>query len=230
MKLIRTMTVSDKTYPVIDDRVLLELNGSGRAQFTIDAAGQTFQPFSALAFDLGYSQHGSLSRLFLGYVETSVRLDSRRVKLFCREWSGVLRARVPLNLRHPTLTDVLTAIHGVTQLNFSVPDAGYSRKKVAHFDNVGTGYQALSQIGRVFGIDDLIWQQQGGGVVYVGAWADSRWPSRGVQLPESMFKQHLSSQSAVIAAIPELRPGAVVNGRRLTRLEFADNSMVMTWT
>lgn len=229
MKLIRKLTVSDKTYPVIEERLLLELNTAGRAQFMIDAPGFNPARFSAVAFDIGYSQHGQLSRLFLGYVEQFVRVDARRVRIFCREWGGMLHADVPLNLRHPTVIDVLMAIHAETQLNFSVPEAAYSRKKMPHFAHVGTGYQALSLIGRVFGIDDMIWQQQGGGAIYVGSWADSRWPSRQVQFQESMFKSHLSSQTAEIAAVPELRPGAVVNGRRLKSLEFTGNSMLITW-
>ena len=228
MKLVRRLTVGESVYPVVEERIKLELSGSGRGQFLLDAPGASFERFQAVAFDLG-SQHGELSRLFLGYVDQSVRVDSRRVKLFCREWCGVLAANVPLNLRHPSLADVLTAIHAVTQLNFSVADRDYSRRKMPHFANVGTGYQALSLLGRVFGIEDLIWQQQGMGVVYVGAWADSRWPARQVQFPESMFKAHLSSQSAEIAAVPELRPGAVVNGKRITNLEFAGNSMVVGW-
>lgn len=229
MKLARTLTITDKTYPLIEERVLLELNGSGRAQFMIDAGGAAIPRFSAIALDIGYTQHDAMSRLFLGYVDQVVKVDAKRVRLFCRELSAILQARLPMELRHPTLVDVLKSVHGATYLNFSIPEKKYSTTKVPHFKNLGNGYQAIDTIGRVFAIDDYIWQQQGNGVVYAGSWADSRWPDRAVEFPESMFKAHLSSQSAEISAVPELRPGAVVNGKRVLKVEFAGNFMALTW-
>lgn len=229
MKLGRVLTIGDKTYPLIEERVLLALNAAGRAQFMIDAGGDTIAPYTPIALDIGYTQHATMSRLFLGYIEQVVKVDTRRVRLFCRELSAVLQASLPLNLRHPTLKDVLTAVHARMALNFSIPEQKYSTTKVPHFSNLGNGYQAIDTLGRVFSIDDFIWQQQGGGVVYAGSWADSRWNGREVAFPETMFKAHLSSQSAEIAAVPELRPGAVINGKRLTKVEFAANSMMLTW-
>jgi hypothetical protein len=229
MKLKRVLTIGAKTYPLIEERVLLTLNGSGKGQFLLDAGGDAIEAFNPVALDVGYTQHGILSRLFLGYIEQSVKVDARRVRVFCRELSAVLQVRLSMNLRHPTLRDVLTDVHAQTHLNFSIPEQDYSTTKVPHFSNLGNGYQAIDTLGRVFKIDDFIWQQQGGGVVYAGSWADSRWKSREVEFPESMFKAHLSSQSAKIAAVPELRPGAVMNGKRLLKVEFAGNAMTVTW-
>jgi hypothetical protein len=229
MKLNRYLTIGQKTYPVIEERVLLVLNDAGRAQFTVDAGDDAIAPGSPVVFELGYAQHAELSQLFLGYVEQSVAVGPRRRRLFCREWAAVLQMSVPLNLRHPTLKDVLTAIRAATQLNFSIPEAGYSTAKVPHFANLGNGYQALAAIGRVFAIEDYLWQQQGGGLVYVGSWPDSRWPERAVAFPDSIFRAHLSTQSAEIAAVPALRPGVLLNGSRLTRVEFAGTAMTITW-
>lgn len=229
MKLDRRLTIGQTEYHVIEERVLLVLNDAGTAQFLIDGKGDTINEGSAVAFDIGYASHETMSQLFLGYVEQSVKVDSRRVRLFCREWAHVLKARLPLSLRHPTLKDVLTAMHAATGLNFALPEQKYSTTKVPHFDNVGNGYQAIRTLGRVFKIDDVIWQQQGQGVIYVGSWADSRWPDRAVTFPESLFKAHLSSKSAEIAAIESLRPGVLMNNRRLTRVEFSGSTMIITW-
>jgi hypothetical protein len=229
MKLNRYLTIGQITYPVIEERVLLVANDAGRAQFTVDAGADAITPGSPVIFELGYAHDAELSQLFLGYVEQSVQSGPRRRRLFWREWAAVLQMPVPLNLRHPTVKDVLTAIHAATQLNFSLPEAGYSTAKVPHFANLGNGYQALAAIGRVFAIEDYLWQQQGGGLVYVGSWSDSRWPERTVAFPDSIFRAHLSTQSAEIAAVPALRPGVVLNGRRLTRVEFAGTAMTITW-
>lgn len=229
MKLRRRLLIGNTEYPVIEERVLLQLNTAGKAQFVIDSQGASINPFDVVSFDLGYTQHFEYSRLFLGYIDRVVKAGPRKVKLFCRELSGILSAPMPLELRLPTLNDVLTSMHSYLQLNFAIPDQSYSTTKVPHFKNLGDGYQALSTVGRVFRIQDFIWQQKNNGVVYVGSWADSRWPDRGVQFPERLFKEHLSSQSAEIAAVPGLMPGAVMNGRRLSRVEFSGNSMAVTW-
>lgn len=229
MKLIRQLTIGSKTYPLIEERVTLALNDAGRAQFTIDAGFDSIASWQPVALDIGYSQHGTLSRFFLGYVESVVAVGERRARLFCREMTGALAAALPMELRHPTLVDVLTAVHDKTGLNFSIPDKAYSTTKIPHFKNLGNGWQAMTGAARAFQIPDFVFQQQGGGVVFVGSWSDSRWASRSVSLPASMFMTQLSSRSAEIAALAELRPGAMMNGNRVNRVEFMQNSMIVSW-
>ena len=135
-----------------------------------------------------------------------------------------------MELRQPTLKDVLTTIYEKTGLNFSIPEQSYSTTKVPHFKNLGDGYQAIKTIGRVFQIDDYIWQQQDSGVVYVGSWSDSRWPDRAAEIPTRFFNRQLSSQSAELATIPQLRPGALLNQKRLNSVELNGSFMVVTWS
>ena len=101
---------------------------------------------------------------------------------------------------------------------------------MANFFNVGSGYQAMTAIGRLFAIPDYIWQQQSG-VVYVGSWADSRWAGiNNMALPANLFDGQSAQNSAKVAAIPQLRPGLRINGKRLTSVEFEKNHMVIAWT
>lgn len=229
MKLDRTFTVSSMAYPLKDERVVLSLSEPGRAQFTVQTAAENIKAGSVAALDIGYAAQDDASRIFLGFVKSVTPIDGKHCKLFCRELSAILKMTMPLNLRHPTMRDVLKAISDKTGLEFSAPDKAYSSTKIPHFANVGNGFQAMDGIGRAFRIADYMVQQQGSGIIYAGSYADSRWADKTADIDTSYFSEHLSSHSASIAAIPAIRPGVVVNGKRITGLEFSGNVMTLSW-
>jgi hypothetical protein len=169
-----------------------------------------------------------MQRLFLGFVE-SVNTVDKRQKLFCRELSAALFAPLRLDLRHVTMHEVITEINIKTGLTFAVGDGAYSSKKVANFYNLGNGYQAMQSMARVFGITDYIWQQQGHGVIYAGSWRDSRYADKPIPVDSTLFTEHLSNNSAKLVAIPALRPGVMMNGNIVTKVDFSGNQMVVTW-
>lgn len=119
---------------------------------------------------------------------------------------------MPLNLRHVDLHAVLAAISERNGLRFRVPDQAYAHTKTAFFFNLANGVQAIDSLGKVFSIPDFMWQQQGDGEIYVGSWTDSFWGQRQpLQLLRELFDSYNSNQSAVIAALPRIRPGAPIN-------------------
>jgi hypothetical protein len=228
MKLTKTLTIASQTYDLVNDEAVLEVNSAGRATFTIDTNLEEIQPFTPVALDIGYTQHEHLSRFFLGYVETVNPRDRRQSVLFCRELSGVLAKPSPVSLRHPTMRDVLTAIHEKNGLNFAVPDDEYATFKIPHFQNIGNGYHAIEHIGKAFKIADYFWQQQADGTVFAGSWADSPWPDREAELPDDWFTDQYA-KSAQIPALPSLRPGAILNGQRVKQVSLTGNFMTVEW-
>lgn len=139
---------------------------------------------------------------------------------------------LPLNLRHVDLRAVLVEISQHTGLRFRVPDKPYAGVKAPFFYSLAAGYQAMDSLARVFNIPDFIWQQQGDGEVFVGSWADSFFGVRPpLQLPAELFDDYQGNQSAMIAALPGLRPGATINhGERITSVALVDNQMAIRWT
>ncbi|MGZ5025717.1 MAG: hypothetical protein ACXWE9_00980 [Methylobacter sp.] len=228
MKLERQLNIDNIPYHVVEDRVMLDIDSPGRAQFVIDAGDKPVKERQVVSFTLGYASQDTMRRLFLGYVETVNTID-RRQQLFCRELSAVLYAPLRLDLRHVTMRDVADAIAAKTGLNFAIGDGAYSTKKVANFYNLGNGYQAMQSMARVFGIKNYIWQQQGHGVIYAGSWDDSRWADKAAELPGNLLTDHLSNNSARLVAIPALRPGVKLNGNIVTQVDFSGNQMAVTW-
>lgn len=228
MKLVKTLSVGNKAYDLVDEDVMLEVNSAGRATFTIDSDLDELKPFTAVALDIGYSQHEHDSRLFVGYVETVNMKDRRQAVLFCRELVGVLANPLPISLRHPTMRDVLAVIEGKSGVNFAVPTGGYDTAKIPHFSNIASGYHALAHIGRAFSIPDFFWQQQADGAVYIGSWDDSAWPDRDIDLPDDWFTDQYAN-SAQLPALPSLRPGATVNGQRVKQVRFQGSFMTVEW-
>ena len=215
-------------YNLVEDRVILELSGVGRATFTVDGKGADIKPKQKVMYACGYSQHDKLQQVFLGYVEAVTPVD-KRVQVFCRELSGVMHYTQPLSMRHPDLNEVLAEVTKNTGLEFSVPEKDYAKKKVPHFVNHGSGFHIFSSISTVFEVKDLIWQQQGDGEVYIGAWEDSRYKDLDVDVAQHHFTEQISNKSARMAISPALRPGVVLNGKRVKMVEYVGNFMTVTW-
>jgi hypothetical protein len=227
MKLNKTLTINGQVTPLIQDDVRLDLRSPGRATFLIQAP----EAVSGLvSLDIGYND-GPLQRHFLGYVERCTAANSQEQTLFCRELTGVLAQPLPMALRHVDLRQVITEISKHSGLSFRVPDAAYAREKAPFFYSLANGFQAMDSLAQVFNIPDFIWHQQGDGEVYVGSWSDSYWGARpALQIPVQLLEQYQSNQSATVAALPGLRPGALINqNERVTSVTLADTQMAIKW-
>ncbi|GAB6177973.1 hypothetical protein JCM16814_28640 [Desulfobaculum senezii] len=223
MKLAKSLAVGGKVVPLVSEDIRLQLHQPGRAVFQVQAAA----PLSGLVrFEMGYTSDEAVA-FFMGVVEASHTVDDTQQRIMCRELAAVLAAPLPVSLRHPDLHDVLAAYTGLTGLEFVLPDAPYTRRRVPYFQTLGRGYHGMDQIGAVFGIKDAMWQQQGDGAVYVGAWQDSRWASRPVELAEKWFSRVSADGGKKLPAIPHLRPGVQLNGRRVASVQFSGHEMVV---
>ena len=228
MKLHKVLAIGGVPYVLVKNEVRLDAKSPGRATFTIQATA----PVKGLVtLDIGYND-STLQRHFIGYVERSTTASSTQQVLFCRELAAILANPLPLNLRHVDLRAVLVEISQHTGLRFRVPDKPYAGVKAPFFYSLAAGYQAMDSLARVFNIPDFIWQQQGDGDVFVGSWADSFFGVRPpLQLPAELFDDYQGNQSAMIAALPVLRPGATINyGERITSVALVDNQMAIRWT
>lgn len=228
MKLHKVLSVGGTVYPLVKDEVRLDLRSPGRANFTIQADSAVR---GLVTLDIGYNER-TLQRHFIGHVERCTAANSRQQVLFCRELTSVLALPLPMNLRHVDLRQVLAEISTRTGLRFRVPDRPYAQVKVPYFYSLAAGFQAMNSLAQVFGIPDATWQQQGDGEVYVGSWADSFWGTRApLQLPVELFDGYQGNQSAMVAALPGLRPGASINqGERITAVTLAGTQMAIRWT
>lgn len=224
MRLYKKLNISGQDYTPVSEDISLHYNRSGRAIIQVQA---TEELKGEMSFALGWNFESDMTLYFCGDVDRSVRVDAKQQRLFCREISARLNAPHPLASRHPSLKDVLDAYAARTGISFILPDRPYAAAKVPAFYGLGSGFHGLDSVGGVFGIEDYHWQAQGDGKVFVGAWADSRWKDRAVEVPREFFTSQLATDSQTIAAIPALRPGAVVNGRRLYSLRFSGHQMTL---
>ena len=225
MKIIKQLTINGIDTKLISDEVSLELSNPGRAKFIVRSDKLLN---GVVQFTVGWQGTASY-RFFVGYIDRQITVNPQQQMLFCRELSAALNRPIPLGLRHVTLPDVLAAISKKTELAMITSDADYTKKQVSHFHHVGGGYQAMDAIGRVFRVPRYIWQQQGDGSVYAGSWKNSRWPSRRVQIPDKLFTDHLSFNSARLMMIPGLRPGVQFNRGIINTLTCSNDTMVISW-
>ncbi|WP_339433260.1 hypothetical protein [Pseudomonas sp. EA_65y_Pfl2_P78] len=227
MKLHKVLAINGAPIALIKEDVRLDATSPGRANFTV----QSSVPLKGLVtLDIGYNE-GTLQRHFIGYVERCTAANAVEQVLFCRELAAVLANPLPLNLRHVDLRAVLAEVSEQTGLRFRVPDRPYASVKSPYFYSLAAGYQAMDSLARVFSIPDFTWHQLGNGEVFAGGWADSFFGARApLQIPTELFDGYQGNQSAMVAALPGLRPGATINnGERVTTVSLANDQMAIRW-
>jgi hypothetical protein len=222
MKLHKRLTINGAEVPLVSENIQLNHDRPGRAIFQVQAQS----PLQGrITFAAGWDWADRLTRIFTGDIERSTTVDAHQQRLFCREVSARLDAILPVALRHPTLQDVLAAYAARTGLSFITPPRPYASVRVPYFGALGTGYQALDSLGAVFGIAEYMWQTQGDGQIFAGSWQDSRWPALAAHVPEEAFGQAGANGGQVMPAVPAMRPGAVLNGRRVQTVRFFGHQM-----
>jgi hypothetical protein len=226
MKLLQLLTLNDTEYELADDRTVLELSAIGKAQFTVNTS-DTITKGMKVEYAAGYAQHGSVTQIFLGYVDSVTSINAKQSQIYCRELVGALAFNVLISLRHPDLQTVLAEVTEQTGLTFSIPDKDYCTKQIPNFVSHGSGLHILDSIGKAFEIDDYVYQQHGDGVIYVGSWQDSRWQGLDLDIPDHHFSEQVGGNSARMVISPALRPGVMLNGWRVKRCEYQGNFMTV---
>lgn len=227
MKLHKHLWVGGQEIQLVQEEVRLELNNPGKALFTVHAP----QPLQGLVrLEIGYND-GPLQRHFSGQVERCITVNNQQQRLYCRELTQALQAPMPLALRHMDLTQVLAEMSRLSGLAMNIPDAPYAKRRAPFFYSLGNGLQAVDSIRQVFAVEDFIWQQESDDRVFVGAWADSQWGQREpLRLPPELFEAYHGDQTALIAAMPGLRPGASFNSaQRIISITLSDSKMALKW-
>lgn len=225
MKPTVTLHIGSTPAHVADYRLLLDLGGCGRgfitAECDADCTGQLVR--------LNLGVNDTVYRWFVGYVERCGPAERGYKRLFVRELVGVLAKTWPVSLQHPTLRDVCAAITAQTDIAFALPDANYVDTKIPHFKAAGSGYALLDSLGAAFSIADYCWYQLADGTVYAGSYADSRFAGAPVDIPEDFIKAGSSGSAMQLAIIPAIRPGVIVNGRRIHQVEIDGADMFLRW-
>ncbi|MGF1702969.1 hypothetical protein L4D09_22015 [Photobacterium makurazakiensis] len=223
-KFLCRVYLGSKKTKVKSHHVVFSQNTPGRCSLVVEGNPA---PNTLVAVDIGWGN--DIDRIFLGYVERVTPVENGWSSLFCRELAAVLFKSLNVTLRHPTLMQLLSDVTNKTGLQFVVPEKAYGKTAIPCFYSDGNGYRVMDELGQAFSIDDLFWQQQGNGQVYVGSWKDSFWANKPVTIPNDLMTNHTANKSVKIPAIPKLKPGVVVNGLRLAGVEFEGTEAKLTW-
>ncbi|WP_411705658.1 hypothetical protein [Edaphovirga cremea] len=227
MKPVINLRLDTEVVAVADMHLMLELSACGRGFIT--ALTDTDYTKKLVRLDLGYNE--VVYRYFTGFVERSQPAENGAQRLFVRELIGGFERQWPLSIQHPTLRDVTDTVTKNTGMVFALPDnASYTDTPIPHVTHHGTGYQLLANLGRAFSIDDYVWFQLPDGVIYVGSYADSRFANAPIDIPPDFVQTATAGNTWTLAVIPAIRPGVIVNGRRITQVRVENDQMSLSWT
>lgn len=225
MKLHKLLTINGTAVELNTDDVRLNLFTPGRAAFTFIGAKAS----GVVQFSIGYKPD-ALSVIFTGFIENSFAVDKKQQCIFCRELSAALNRVMPLSLRNCALPDVLAGISKTTAVTFVHPPQDYCKTKAPAFYSIGNGYHCMDSLARVYRIPQMIWQQQGDGNVFVGAWQHSYWAGKEIELPVEWQAASGIANSAKVPAVPSIRPGVkFTSGGIITGVNFSDAHMELEW-
>ncbi|CNK19356.1 phage-like protein [Yersinia aldovae] len=227
MKSVVILYIGDNEVAGINLNLSLSLSACGLGFVTAiteaDCVGKVVK------LDLGTND--SVFRYLVGYVESSAPAENGAQRLCIREWVGGLQVSQPHSLQHPTLRDVTDAVTAACGIPFVLPEnATYTDTQIPHFKHSGTGLHLLSNLGRAFGISDYVWYQLPDGTLYVGSYDDSRFAKTPVTIPQEFAESGAGSSSFTLPLFPTVRPGSIVNSRRITRVDVSDDTMTLYWT
>nr|WP_241482487.1 hypothetical protein [Muribacter muris] len=96
------------------------------------------------------------------------------------------------------------------------------------FTHAGSGYQLLANIGRQFQIPHYMWQQNTDGSVYIGSWQDSDYPDNEWHIDSDSTLSQFSN-AITIPVNAAIRPGALVNGKRIIKVNLQGDHYELTW-
>lgn len=225
MKLNKRISINGEVRKLAKEQIVLELNAGARATFVVEGEVATG---SLVTFDIGYQSDYQV--YFDGFVSRAQPAQNGYTKVIARERSGLLAARYPVSIQHPTASEVLEQLSFDTGLSFVFADgAEYMTTRIVNFTSQGTGYQLLDNLGRAFQIEDFCWYQQTDGNIFVGSFADSRWETRAIDIPDTLTSSQMGGQSMKVSAIPSIRPGAIINGKRITEVHFENTEVTLYW-
>ncbi|WP_310606954.1 hypothetical protein [Buttiauxella brennerae] len=226
MKPLLTVTIGAEAVECSGYELVLDLCATGRG-FITAKAGVT-QQGAVVRIDIGYNNY--LWRWFTGFVVSDQPAANGFRRMMIREMSGIFEPRWPLSMQHPTLRQVAAELTRASGVTIQIPDvATYADKPIPHLTHSGTGWQLLDSLGRLFSIQDYIWQQLPDGVVWLGGWEASRFSGLPVEVPSEYASSVGGGNSMTAPLIPTVRPGVVVNGHRITRVAVKDGDMTLTW-
>jgi hypothetical protein len=224
-RLTKVLTINGKAVKnIVNDNTTLGLFITGRATFTVVCDEE---PQGLVELHIGYSVNNP-TPYFLGVIESKHQANGQWF-ITCRELLGALSFQTSIAIRHATAEQVLNKLSELG-VEFVTPNAQYITTKAPCFYHNGTGLSVLQQIGKVFNIEDFIYQQRPDGKIYVGSWHDSGWAKSEI----TDFAEHpikvKNSTSGELIAIPNIRPGLKLNGRYITQVNLSGNKQVLTWS
>ncbi|WP_375750961.1 hypothetical protein [Vibrio sp. HN007] len=225
MKLIKRLYISNQEVGISTNMASLKLSNGGTAIFVIQVE-QSPNALELVRFDIGYGE--DMYTWLEGYIDKVQPAENGAYKITVKENAGILAKRWPLSLEHPTVADVIEQLESLTGLDFQLPDADYINKVIPNFVCSGTGYQCMQQIGKAFEIPDFVWYQNDDQSVYCGSYEHSRFHGKTPEVPLELTSRR-NGDNMTFAPFPMIRPGHILNGNRIHRLDLIGDEMTAYW-
>ncbi|MDH5752682.1 MAG: hypothetical protein OEZ59_09735 [Deltaproteobacteria bacterium] len=233
MEINKRLVINGRKGSLIRDEVTLGLSqvGSGRFQVWLE---QPPPQRGVAEFYVGVA--GQQEYLVLVGALTSVEsTQPGQYKIEVSELTMSLAQKMVINMRWPTVRDVISRVEDISRLHFLLPaGAVYLDEKRPSFTSGGTALDALGLLASKWELPGSVWYQLPDGRVYWGHWASGPYTRSPVPIKKELLRDLDESKNYLsLPYIPALRPGMVVESSfrfRLDRLVFGRDRIGVYWT
>lgn len=235
MKINRHTEINGQKVTAPLPQIRLEYRTPGRAIFTVitDTAPTAGQSITHSAQIKGAKVNSDDWRpLFAGYIERLVPTAKNTWQIFARENAAALNQRLNINARHCQPADLLTIISEQTGVAFVLPETDWTKRSAPRFQHIGTGYDALDQLIKIWQVPAGIWHQQTDGRVYVGD-KEKSLINKKIELPIDIFATKTVTGGTLPLA-PRIRPGQTIitgtEAQLISAVDITGDTMRLEWT
>ena len=150
------------------------------------------------------------------------------------ELTAVLQMPLVLNLRSPTLREIIAKVEDATGLRFLLPAGAVYLDEHRHmFAHSGTAGDALVRVAKDWDLPGAVWYQLPDGQVFWGHWRSGPYTKSTVPIGQNLISNlNVVDNTLQVPCIPPLRPGMVIDGGfrfRINTLVYSGDKMTLQW-
>lgn len=226
MKALFKLFISAEPVELIEHNFSLELSAVGRGLVLIRSDSVPLIN-KLVTFNYGFEHKEKLSRFFTGVTESVTPQGNDVYLLRCVELSNVLHAKIPLVFNFVDGLTILASLSNKTGLKIFHSNAEYWRKEIPSYCSIGSGFNALMELGESLGVGQLVWQQQTDGSLFVGLPEELPYSNSVFNVDHKVFESIKSENAYAVAMVPGFYPGIEMNGQRVRQVELNGSKMVI---
>ncbi|MDH4246533.1 MAG: hypothetical protein OEW39_01815 [Deltaproteobacteria bacterium] len=232
MRLNKRLLINGRPYVPKREEVRMGLSQIGGGTFVVALNGPP-NSRSLVEFYVGVGEQQEYLMLS-GAITEAEPENPGFYRIVVRELTAVLQIPMVLNLRQPSLREIIAKVEEATGLRFLLPaGAVYLDEHRHQFSHQGSAADALTRLAKEWDLPGAVWYQLPDGQVFWGHWRAGPYTRANLPINSNLITKLNQVDSTLhLPCIPPLRPGMVIESNfrfRINALIYSGEEMTVHW-